>query len=276
MRISDWSSDVCSSDLSVDPMTRKVRAPASLLDGLPTRIDVEAVELGSAPDASTEDRMRLLHAKCIRYESHTWTAAMVGSSNVTTAGLGLKAASHREINLWIGTPADSPVARALRVLIPEGEPIDLGLADLEPLDDEDEVALPALPTCFIDAVLHPGPPPTIELTLDAAKLPDRWEILDGDQLLADDGTWERSGGGAVLAIDISERFLVSSLDVRWHEGGEMVRAPWPVNVSDSALLPPPEELRSLPMDVLLAVLASTRPIHDALEAALRKIGRAHV
>src|SRR3546814_4211927 len=50
----------------------------------------------------------------------------------------------------------------------------------------------------------------------------------------------------------------------------MVRAPWPVNVSDSALLPPPEELRSLPMDVLLAVLASTRPIHDALEAALRK------
>src|SRR3546814_20948310 len=79
MRISDWSSDVCSSDLSVDPMTRKVRAPASLLDGLPTRIDVEAVELGSAPDASTEDRMRLLHAKCIRYESHKWTAAMVGS-----------------------------------------------------------------------------------------------------------------------------------------------------------------------------------------------------
>src|SRR3546814_9770745 len=87
---------------------------------------------------------------------------MVGSSNVTTAGLGLKAASHREINLWIGTPADSPVARALRVLIPEGEPIDLGLADLEPLDDEDEVALPALPTCFIDTVLHPGPPPRSE------------------------------------------------------------------------------------------------------------------
>src|SRR3546814_13137873 len=152
---------------------------------------------------------------------------MVGSSIVTIAGRGRKPNCHLEINLWIGASAKSPVAKALRALIPEGESIDLAHADLEPLDDEDEVALPALPTCFIDAVLHPGPPPTIELTLDAAKLPDRWEILDGDQLLADDGTWERSGGGAVPASDHSERFLVSSPAVRWHGGGGVVRGAWP-------------------------------------------------
>lgn len=256
--------------VSVDPMTQKVRAPESLLDDLPGRVAVEAVELGSPPDATAEDRMRLLHAKCIRYESDTWTAAMVGSSNVTTAGLGLKAASHREINLWIGAPADSPVAKALCALIPEGGSIDLKLADLEPLGDEDEVALPALPTCFVDAVLHPGPPPTIELTLDVARLPDQWEVLDGDHVLADNRTWQRSGMGSALVVDISDRTLVSSLDVRWHDDGEVSRAPWPVNVSDPALLPPPEELRSLSMEVLLAVLASTRPIHDALERELRK------
>lgn len=265
--------------VSVDPMTNKVRAPGTLLDGLPARIAADAVELGAQPGETAEDQMRLLHAKCIRYESDTWVAALVGSSNVTTAGLGLKAASHREINLWIGAPKDSSVAKVLRALIPEGGPIDLAVADLESLADEDEGDLLSLPTCFVDAVLHPGPPATVELTLDPGYLPVQWEVLDGDYVLADRDTWERIGGGTQLVVDISDRSLVSSLDVQWHDGAVVLRAPWPVNVSDPALLPPPEELRSLPMEVLLAVLASTRPIHDALEEQLRNThaaaGRPH-
>jgi hypothetical protein len=43
-----------------------------------------------------------------------------------------------------------------------------------------------------------------------------------------------------------------------------------VNVGDLAILPPPSELRDLPSSVLLAVLASTRPIREAFEQALRR------
>jgi hypothetical protein len=42
-----------------------------------------------------------------------------------------------------------------------------------------------------------------------------------------------------------------------------------VNVTDKVALPPPEELRGLPVDVLLQALASTRPLHEGLTRAIR-------
>jgi len=255
--------------VSVDPVTNKVRAPATLLDEVPRRYGARAVELG-APDGEATDEPRLLHAKCIRYESDAWTAVMVGSSNVTTAGLGLKANSHREVNLWIGCSSDSATAKALRLLIPEGDELDLATADLEVLTDEDEMEGPALPACFIDALLHPGSPPVVELTLDVKGLPQRWEILDANTVLITSETWAASGRPMPLRVDLAEGALVSSLDVSWWQGTELLKAPWPVNVSDPSLLPPPEELRPLSVEMLLAILGSTRPIPDALEEVLRR------
>ncbi len=43
-----------------------------------------------------------------------------------------------------------------------------------------------------------------------------------------------------------------------------------MNVVDLAALPPPEELRGLSLDELIQVLASTRPLHEAVVAVLRK------
>jgi hypothetical protein len=53
-------------------------------------------------------------------------------------------------------------------------------------------------------------------------------------------------------------------------GGTTLRATWTANVLDRAALPVPSDLSDLPVAVLLAALASTRPLPVALEQALRK------
>jgi hypothetical protein len=58
--------------------------------------------------------------------------------------------------------------------------------------------------------------------------------------------------------------------VRWQADAGELGATWLVNVADLAILPPPSELRELPSSVLLSVLASTRPIREALERELRR------
>jgi hypothetical protein len=40
---------------------------------------------------------------------------------------------------------------------------------------------------------------------------------------------------------------------------------WPVNVVTSASLPPPAELKDLPLEVLIDILTSAKPLHVALE-----------
>lgn len=58
--------------------------------------------------------------------------------------------------------------------------------------------------------------------------------------------------------------------VRWsNSAGD---AWWPVTVAAGAALPPPEELRNLPLDVLLDMLTSARPLYrnEALRRYLRR------
>ena len=61
------------------------------------------------------------------------------------------------------------------------------------------------------------------------------------------------------------------LRVTWGEEGHT--ADWPVNVIDPSTLPPPDVLRNLTLEQLLDVLASTRPLHQAVVEALVKRGR---
>jgi len=44
-------------------------------------------------------------------------------------------------------------------------------------------------------------------------------------------------------------------------------------VTEPGLLPPPDELRDLPVEALLRALASTRPLHESLAAAIRELHR---
>jgi hypothetical protein len=75
-------------------------------------------------------------------------------------------------------------------------------------------------------------------------------------------------------VALADTSLPAYLDVQWTEGQESLKATWTLNVEDRSALPPPAELRDLPVDVLLAALASSRPLPIALEHELRRRERA--
>jgi hypothetical protein len=244
-----------------------VRAPKSLMRSLPSRIrtDFRAV-------ASLEDDLRRLHAKVLLLESDEWITALVGSSNFTTAGLGLrKGSGNVEINLAIGAPARSAEAEALRSLVPIGDPIELDTVEWAP-EQDDELGELQLPAGFIECLLHPGTPPVLILRLAIRALPERWLVRSPEgQVLVDRSRWVREESPPELRVPLVSGETPFFVYVEWSDGNGPHRAGWPINVTEPGLLPPPEELRDLPVEALLRALASTRPLYESLVNALREL-----
>ncbi|QZT60289.1 hypothetical protein [Mycolicibacterium austroafricanum] len=250
--------------VGVDPYTGSVKAPQSL-----------AAQSGT--DVATFDpqdsELRALHAKLLLVESDDWLAALIGSSNATAAGLGLHPHhGHHELNLWLGCPGRSKTAKHLRKLAQIGDEIDLDDdAQWEPSADEDEPTTPVLPVGFARCAIAARPPLRVVLEFDAESLPTSWAVRTpaGQELLTAD-QWRADGLPQSKTVDLSDEALPSYLYVRWDINGEFLEATWIVNVEDRAALPPPAELAELPVDALLAALASTRPLPVALEHELRR------
>jgi hypothetical protein len=60
------------------------------------------------------------------------------------------------------------------------------------------------------------------------------------------------------------------LEVSWGYDNGTAVATWPVNASNPASLPPPEALKNLTLEELLEILASTRPVSEAVIRVLQK------
>lgn len=221
-----------------------------------------------------KDDERLLHAKVLTYKGPDTVATMVGSSNLTAKGLGLVAQSHREINLWFACEFGSKEATQLLSLVPVGDVVDDTLNWRPDDNEEDEPSGAVLPPGFLDATLVKSEDDfAVRLRFDRRYLPERWVVrtpgASGSSLDSDAVQVEEA------LLEISSSALPSLLEVDWWENGERCQQTWPVNVADPSSLPPPEDLRDLPVDLLLAVLASTRPLPEALEYELsqRKEGQ---
>lgn len=248
--------------VGVDPYTGTIRAPVSL----PSTGDIEIAAFdspGSEP--------RTLHAKLFLFESDTWTAAMIGSSNATAAGLGLQPRPHRELNLWFGCPTGSKTARQLRSLVCAGDALDLADERCEQLPDEDEPTTPLLPDGFETCIVALRPHPLVRLTLIPKDLPPSWEVrLPTGEVLTSSRAWTTAGAPTVVEVGLPTPTYPAYVDVFWHESAEKMQATWTANVEDRGALPPATELSALPVDVLLAALASSRPLPVALERELRR------
>jgi hypothetical protein len=251
---------------AVDPRTEAVKAPASM--ARQKGLELVAFE----PD---DPEPRLLHAKVLVIESDDWLAAMIGSSNATEAGYGLHPRrGHHELNLWIGCPAGSKEAKVLRALTRGGKPLALDEVSWEPESDEDESTTPALPLGFQSCLVTPEPP-AVTLTFIPSGLPRRWTVSTPSYVeLFDEAEWLERGSSTKVTVTLPNDALPAYLVVRWSDDAGGLRATWTANVEDRGALPPPDELRNLPVALLLEALASTRPLPEAVERELRRQARA--
>jgi hypothetical protein len=252
-----------------------VLAPVDLAECAPPSIDHRVVAYGSSSDKSATDPDRRVHAKCLQYQSSDWIATAIGSSNMTRKGLGIDPRPHREINLWIGARLTSPEGKALKKLIPLGSEISDDAEWVTEDRDEDEPDVSPLHSAFLQALVVS--PTQVELSFAVGDLPSEWRIVwarggEGSIELMNNTTWTSRGLPAEVVIELedSQRRLPTVLNVEWSTPTGLSRAIWIVNIADSSFLTSPIELRSLSVDVLLAVLASTRPLRQALEDELAK------
>lgn len=248
---------------AVDPYTGGVQGPSSLA----AQPGVKLVAF-----VPPDQELRGLHAKLLVVESDEWIAVLIGSSNATQAGLGLHdVRGHHELNVWVGCSARSRTAKHLRSLTGAGEPIVVADEPWEAVPDEDEPTGPLLPLGFVSCLVDPGPPARAELVLQAERLPGTWEVQEPAGLaLLDADTWRARGSTKEVTVPLPEGPLPAYLIVQWSDGDVTCQGTWTANVEDRAVLPPPAELAELPVDVLLAALASTRPLPIALEQELRR------
>lgn len=218
-----------------------------------------------------DNEVRRLHAKCLLIESADWVAALVGSSNHTKSGLGLTPRRHREMNIWLGAPADSKEGKALRDLIQLGRHVPPDAEVVEP-KDEDESQLPSLPSCFGLCSLtreSATTPWRLELGIvDAEDMPERWEVnlaFGGPAVATRDG-WEAAGRPRTSVVDLPGEGVPIYVVVRC-DGAEM---PWAVVADDRHDIPPGPALASLRARHLLDALATGKSLAEVLRSELER------
>lgn len=223
------------------------------------------------------EERRPLHAKALSLSSDAGELVYVGSSNMTCAGTGLGRVVNFEAGLCCALHEDK--SRAAMASFWEslgGE--ELKEASFEgSAEDEDaaeDASLASLPTAFLYAVFRSDAGvSTLEIAIEPGpSLPGRWSMYAaeiGD--VADSDSWEAEGRPTRYRFACPGTRVPSGLELRWVEDGEPRTAWLPVCVSSMKDLPPPEELRALPLDVLIDILSAARPMSHIVDAYRRSL-----
>ena len=217
--------------------------------------------------------IRPLHLKSIWFVGHDWYGYLIGSSNFTSYGLGLSRTPNKEANmLYLVSESGNPSAfRMLNQESIDGDPIDQNLKLLwkprsdkcEDAGDEESVLLPS---AFGSATyVKTKEVVRIELNFHGSP-PKGWKTFkkeSTDDIFIDEAQWQHQGAPQTLCLNWTDETTPSGFEVSWSNC--IGRAWWPINVDRAASLPPPEELKDLPLDILVNILTSARPLHQVLK-----------
>lgn len=219
---------------------------------------------------------RPLHAKGIWLEDDRYALYQIGSSNFTSAGLGISKRSNIEANLVyiVDAQRDPAAFDAFVATFPNSELVDTEVIQWKPIpngDDESESEYKSLPTFFGDATFSVENSTDALLTLKFhGSAPDGFQLLpDGDdRVWFDAERWLALGSPAVCRLPWDRARPPSGFEVRID--GDAATAWWPVNALSANSLPPPDELKDLPLDTLIDLLTSARPLHRQLADYLKR------
>lgn len=202
---------------------------------------------------------------------------MIGSSNFTSPGLGLSKNPNIEANLLytVDGGRDRKAYEGLCRVWPEYDEIEGATAlRFQPSPDEgtdsaaDEDVLPeAFGAASYDQKDGTG---VVSLTINGAP-PPGWLLLKEsvlDETCFSEVEWQGGGSPATVNLPWADARPPSGFWVKW---AGCRNAAWlPVNVVSGSALPPPDELRDLPLEALIDILTSARPLHLALRAYLAR------
>lgn len=257
----------------------RLAAPRALFD-TPAKYNT-GVSIELLPDRDADRNARPWHAKMIAFWADRYSALMVGSSNFTSAGLGIRARRNAEANLL--TVVDhvefSRDRGALEDIWPEMEEVpDPEVAEwiggVPDHDEEELAATPPAPPGFLSAVFHAGTPSRITLHLDAESLPESWSVTAGGRettALLSSAEWVDQGRPAAADLPWTAPQPPEKLLVRWAE----FEAFLPLNVEDPHQLPPPSQLEYMTADDMLGILAAADP-SAAFRAWAKRLERSDV
>lgn len=220
-------------------------------------IAVELLGVTDGSEFSTDDRRRL-HAKALVLESDDTTTVMVGSSNMTSAGLGLNSHSgHYELNVLYSVETGSRAAKELGSLLYHAVPITEESKFVDSTDPDEKPLQPSLPLGFVSALLMRSEDTwSVLLQLNPEQLPSAWTVTSpgtGQELLS---SGEELTDPLIAIALISAKDLPQMLSVRWtNPEGEVCNADWVINAANPADLPLDERLRAIPVDLIVQALA---------------------
>ena len=242
-------------------------APRALLDTAEKHGASVTVEMVPSFDGKEQ---RPWHAKMIHAVADRYSALMIGSSNFTTAGLGLIPSRNIEANLvtLIDSEQHGREKGLLESVWSGMEPIpDPFKAEWlgSQADEENDATGRPLPAGFLSAAYRAGEPRQLVIRLAPEALPPTWAIdAVGRRLSGPGGSgrpvfesqgWHEQGGPSIVDIDWVPADPPEKLRVTWDDHTAFM----PLNVDDARSLPPPSILRDMTADEMLAILAASDP-----------------
>lgn len=247
---------------ATDKSPARLLAPRSLMAAVGAGTELSFLGL---PASDLEANPRCWHAKMIQFSGGSYTAVMVGSSNFTSAGLGIRGSYNAEANVLMVTEdanARKQVARLWDGFAPINDPENaewLGPAD----QGDDELPGPVLPVGFLSAAFDAATPRALIFSLNPDGLPPSWAIrIQGvtESLSRDSDDWIREGAPAEYRVPWNDPHPPTEVLVL--VGRNAIR--WSINAIDQRQLPAPAAIDEMSADDMLRVIASTDP-----SAALR-------
>lgn len=218
---------------------------------------------------------RPLHAKCLWFEGAGSFVYVCGSSNFTSAGLGIGVTGNLEANLAysVHSQRDKEATRACNDAWLKSEPLP-GEPMLIPAPDNGEDSAtagePLLPVAFGSATFaREDGGAWIDFTFHGTP-PSGWQALPEDEatVFLNETIWDGRGRPATLRMPWASNRPPAGF--RIIRPGVEGAAWWPVNVRDGASLPPPAELSDLTLEALIEILTSAKPLHLALQRWLTR------
>jgi len=241
----------------------RIAAPKSLLT-TPRRYNA-AMYVEALPEQDTDKNLRPWHAKMMAFRAEQYSALMIGSSNFTSAGMGIGQRRNAEANvLTIVQHEDfAREASELEGVWPEmthiQDPENVEWRGAEPAREEEEQAStsPVAPG-FLAAIYRAGGRRQVVLHLEPNLLPIEWRVRaagrDQPELLNSED-WQKASRKGSVEIAWASAQAPEKLLVQWDDKETFL----PLNVQDRRDLPPPPQLDKMTADDMLGILAATDP-----------------